>query len=486
MSFTQFSTTSIQASPGFAQTVSPPSNFLSTQNISAAPSDSSFVINLVSDNTVIETESVVSTNDLALGQLGQPSELGTKPLIVQPPETTIQPSIYQDSGNFSKTQPSQELNPQTTQQFAKFESTAPKNPAFPGTSQHQNLNPGTTLESTDQQKLRSGTTLDTLQQSANQITASVENVQNTERAQNEKTSLQLKTQNQIRNEIDRSPPRPIEDQPQQNSEPRVDESGQEDARFNTVLETNAIQNNKESKNINNESSKSRAGKVDGAASHFARRKAKGKEFEVSEEFVPHLAGQLVDESLLTTGELKTEALNPESESTTTPSTSVLPVQYATSNLSSSIASSDAVENSTSRKVATQTANAIRNDLIPLDQNGLKSISIQVDPPELGVIHIQVELVADQVHAQIVASEWASAELLSREKEMLNVALADSGLGNTQVDISFGSDSSEYNQSDSSKDSTNGSKQNLKAVETVEIAKTDGLGNVQMVGVNLIA
>ena len=135
-----------------------------------------------------------------------------------------------------------------------------------------------------------------------------------------------------------------------------------------------------------------------------------------------------------------------------------------------------------RSVAIQAVDAIRSDLLPVTAPNLQSITIQVDPPELGVINIQLEIIADQVHAQIVTSELISAELLAKEKDLLTVALADSGFAESHVDISYGSNAFQNEDSDEFDSNT----QNFASIDNEETGRDSSLGNIQLVGVNLIA
>ena len=70
-----------------------------------------------------------------------------------------------------------------------------------------------------------------------------------------------------------------------------------------------------------------------------------------------------------------------------------------------------------------------------DQEPVQTISLELHPAELGQLKITVEHVGDQLMAQIVASESASADLLTNEKNFLEEALAELGFGEANVDIS---------------------------------------------------
>lgn len=89
-------------------------------------------------------------------------------------------------------------------------------------------------------------------------------------------------------------------------------------------------------------------------------------------------------------------------------------------------------------IAQQAAEAFRTEFVPFQKLGHQSVTIDIHPPELGRIHIQIEMAADHIRAQIVASEALSAEILARDKNLLLHSLSEFGFGQTSVDISHGS------------------------------------------------
>lgn len=86
-------------------------------------------------------------------------------------------------------------------------------------------------------------------------------------------------------------------------------------------------------------------------------------------------------------------------------------------------------------VSRQTIAAIEYSLVRSTPPVVQSITVEIHPRDLGLLNIQIELVADSIQARIVASETLSAELLNRNKDELVNALSDFGYSQTDVDIS---------------------------------------------------
>ena len=99
---------------------------------------------------------------------------------------------------------------------------------------------------------------------------------------------------------------------------------------------------------------------------------------------------------------------------------------------------DAANGGIGPEIARQAVNTLKSELVSSPEKNTQTITVQINPPELGVMSIQVEVLSDQLSAQIVVSELASAELLAREKDLLMNSLADFGFSDTSVDISHGS------------------------------------------------
>ena len=88
-------------------------------------------------------------------------------------------------------------------------------------------------------------------------------------------------------------------------------------------------------------------------------------------------------------------------------------------------------------VTAQVDQAFRNKFSSFQDEPTQTISLELNPPELGQLQVTVEQSSDQMIAQIIATELNSAELLLREKDFLLEALSDLGFGETSLDISYG-------------------------------------------------
>lgn len=147
-----------------------------------------------------------------------------------------------------------------------------------------------------------------------------------------------------------------------------------------------------------------------------------------------------------------------------------------------IASTENAITTTTETVAQQTVRALQTDLISFQKSANQSITVEVDPPELGRINIQVEVVADHLAAQIVASEFVSAELLIRQKQHLIDALAEFGFGETTVDISHGSLSDQSERQEQGEPDSNGTILSFDSHSGL----VDLDESVVLVGLNLVA
>ncbi len=87
-------------------------------------------------------------------------------------------------------------------------------------------------------------------------------------------------------------------------------------------------------------------------------------------------------------------------------------------------------------VATQTARQFGD----LEQGQTQRMTLKIHPEELGSLEIRVESVAEIFRAQIVASEYATSELLNREKAVLHSALHELNIDVGDLEITHQEDS----------------------------------------------
>ena len=91
-------------------------------------------------------------------------------------------------------------------------------------------------------------------------------------------------------------------------------------------------------------------------------------------------------------------------------------------------------------------NSIKTEFTLFESEPTQTVSLTLNPPELGQIQINVEQSADQLIAHIIATEFNSSELLLQEKDLLMEALGELGYDETSLDISHGnSDESDPGQ-----------------------------------------
>ncbi len=96
--------------------------------------------------------------------------------------------------------------------------------------------------------------------------------------------------------------------------------------------------------------------------------------------------------------------------------------------------------------ASQVVNSIKTEFTSFESEPTQTVSLTLNPPELGQIQINVEQSADQLIAHIIAAEFNSSELLLQEKDLLMEALGELGYDETSLDISYGnSDESDPGQ-----------------------------------------
>lgn len=91
-----------------------------------------------------------------------------------------------------------------------------------------------------------------------------------------------------------------------------------------------------------------------------------------------------------------------------------------------------------REIVRQATTIIETELPGLRLPAKQTFTADINPPELGRMSIQVDVTTDRIAAQIVVSEWVSAEMLIREKDALQASFANLGFDESQVDISHGS------------------------------------------------
>ncbi len=89
----------------------------------------------------------------------------------------------------------------------------------------------------------------------------------------------------------------------------------------------------------------------------------------------------------------------------------------------------------SKLVVAQVADAwSKLDMKALAING-RELSIHVYPAELGRVHIIAAGEADRMRVQIVTSEWATVDLINKEKPQLVAALREQGIESPDIDVS---------------------------------------------------
>ena len=86
-------------------------------------------------------------------------------------------------------------------------------------------------------------------------------------------------------------------------------------------------------------------------------------------------------------------------------------------------------------VPRQVVRAVTQAIEPAGQEAVRTVSLELQPKELGHLTIRIEQTAELISAQIIANEQISSELLSGQKDSLTEALIDLGFDEASVDIS---------------------------------------------------
>lgn len=100
--------------------------------------------------------------------------------------------------------------------------------------------------------------------------------------------------------------------------------------------------------------------------------------------------------------------------------------------------SPATGQSLSNNLASHVQDAVRTVVVNQTADR-KSMRVEIRPPDLGHMTIQVDQSSDQIVAEIIASEVMTAEMLIHEKDFLLEALSDLGFTDAQLDIRYGND-----------------------------------------------
>ncbi len=128
----------------------------------------------------------------------------------------------------------------------------------------------------------------------------------------------------------------------------------------------------------------------------------------------------------------------------------------------------------------QVSQAFQTKFNSFNDEPKQSISIELNPPELGQIQITVEQSADQMVARIIATEFYSTELLLQEKDFLLEALSDLGFGETSLDISHGGSEQHL----PNEEQENNLPRKYKAASLTK--ETGSIVQTNIIGVNFIA
>lgn len=134
----------------------------------------------------------------------------------------------------------------------------------------------------------------------------------------------------------------------------------------------------------------------------------------------------------------------------------------------------------SYQVRAQAVDAMRTQFASFTDEPSQSISVELNPPELGRLQINVQQTSDQLVTHIVATDLGATDLLLHEKDFLLEALNELGFGDASVDISYGGSSDQS-------DDPNGSAAERKYSKASE-SVTDNAEPVssQITGVNFVA
>lgn len=114
--------------------------------------------------------------------------------------------------------------------------------------------------------------------------------------------------------------------------------------------------------------------------------------------------------------------------------------------------------------AVQVQEVLKVNLNPHSDDSLQTISIELHPAELGELLVRVEMGPDKLVAQILAAEFAAAELLLNEKDFLLEALSDLGFDEASLDISHGETTAEHGDDQSDGKTLAQSKQESNQVD----------------------
>ncbi len=102
---------------------------------------------------------------------------------------------------------------------------------------------------------------------------------------------------------------------------------------------------------------------------------------------------------------------------------------------------NAPANSAARSVTQQAAAAVAHVIESIDGKS-KTMSFNLEPADLGKLTIQITQSSEAIAAQIIASELASSDLISAQKESLQDALSELGFDDASVDVSHGGHASQ--------------------------------------------
>ncbi len=100
-----------------------------------------------------------------------------------------------------------------------------------------------------------------------------------------------------------------------------------------------------------------------------------------------------------------------------------------------IQSADPVADLRPLEITKQVMTVIKDAVQSADTPSVRTVSLELQPEELGHIKIHIEQTAESITTQIIATESLSSDLLLNHKDALLEALADLGFDRASVDIS---------------------------------------------------
>jgi flagellar hook-length control protein FliK len=107
-----------------------------------------------------------------------------------------------------------------------------------------------------------------------------------------------------------------------------------------------------------------------------------------------------------------------------------------------------MENASATSLTDQTVAAVAT-VIESSDGKSRTMSFNLEPADLGKLTIQITQSGEAIAAQIIASELASSDLLSAQKETLQETLSELGFDDASVDVSHDSQTSRDDKETSS-------------------------------------